>query len=104
MGWLVVCFDLPVLTKQERKRACDFRKFLLKDGYLMLQFSVYARPCVTFARQLTHIERVKLHIPPEGCVRAFFVTRAQWERAYCVQGNPAKKVKPEHLPEQLLFW
>lgn len=77
MGWLMVCFDLPVLTKAERKRATQFRKFLLDDGYDMIQFSVYARPCVTFARQQTHLRRLELNVPPEGSVRAIFVTRAQ---------------------------
>ena len=46
MGWLMVAFDLPVKTKEERKRATDFRNFLLDDGFQMIQFSVYARPCV----------------------------------------------------------
>jgi CRISPR-associated protein Cas2 len=104
MGWLVVCFDLPVLTKEERKLATGFRKFLLDDGFLMIQYSVYARPCVTFARQQTHVRRVEDNVPPEGSVRAFFVTRAQWERAYCIQGKPSKPARPESFPEQLLLW
>ncbi|MNT26127.1 CRISPR-associated endoribonuclease Cas2 [compost metagenome] len=42
---ILVFFDLPVKTKQERKKANQFRKFLLKDGYYMIQLSVYARVC-----------------------------------------------------------
>lgn len=41
-------FDLPVMTDKERKAATRFRNDLLDNGYLMIQFSVYARPCVTF--------------------------------------------------------
>lgn len=41
--WLFVFFDLPVKTKPERRTATRFRNFLLKDGYMMIQFSVYAR-------------------------------------------------------------
>ena len=104
MGWLMVCFDLPVLTKQERKRATKFRKFLLDDGYNMIQCSVYARPCVTFARQQTHLRRLELNVPPEGSVRAIFVTRAQWERAYSIMGRPAEIKPPETMPTQLQFW
>ena len=104
MGWLMVCFDLPVLTKTERKRATQFRKFLLDDGYDMIQFSVYARPCVTFARQQTHLRRLEINVPPEGSVRAIFITRAQWERAYSIMGRPAKATKPEKMPEQMQFW
>lgn len=42
---MIVFFDLPVQTKTERRHATAFRNFLLKDGYHMLQFSVYARVC-----------------------------------------------------------
>jgi len=104
MGWLVVAFDLPVGTKNQRKAATGFRQFLLDDGFQMIQFSVYARPCVSFARQETHLERVKKTIPPEGKVRAFFVTRAQWERAFIIFGSPGKEVPAEEMPEQIQLW
>lgn len=104
MGWLIVAFDLPVGTKNQRKAATGFRQFLLDDGFQMIQFSVYARPCVSFARQETHLERVKKTIPPEGKVRAFFVTRAQWERAFIIFGSPGKEVPAEEMPEQIQLW
>jgi CRISPR-associated protein Cas2 len=104
MGWLVVAFDLPVMKKEQRKAATDFRQFLLDDGYQMMQYSVYIRSCVSFARQLTHLERVKKHLPPEGSVRAIFVTRAQWERSFVIQGAPAKPQEPEDMPEQIQLW
>ena len=104
MGWLVVAFDLPVGTRQQRKEATIFRKFLLDDGYLMAQFSVYARACVSFARQQTHLDRVKKNLPPEGRVRAIFVTRAQWERSFVIQGSPALEGEAEALPEQIQLW
>jgi CRISPR-associated protein Cas2 len=104
MGWLIVAFDLPVLTKEQRKTATNFRGFLIDDGYQMIQFSVYARACVSFARQETHIERVKRNLPPEGSVRAIFVTRAQWERSFIIHGSPAKEQDAEALPEQIQLW
>lgn len=104
MGWLVVAFDLPVLSPLQRKTATGFRKFLLDDGFQMMQFSVYVRPCVSFARQETHLGRIKKNIPAEGKIRAFFVTRAQWERAYVLYGSPAKEIPPEKMPEQIQLW
>jgi CRISPR-associated protein Cas2 len=104
MGWLVVAFDLPVMEKAQRKAATDFRKWLLDDGYQMIQFSVYARSCVTFARQETHLERLKGNLPPEGSVRAIFVTRAQWERSFVIQGSPASETEAEEQPEQIQLW
>jgi hypothetical protein len=43
MAWVIVFFDLPVDTPEARKTAADFRKNLIRDGYFMVQFSVYAR-------------------------------------------------------------
>lgn len=42
---MLVFFDLPVQTKKQRREATAFRNFLIKDGYHMLQYSVYARVC-----------------------------------------------------------
>ena len=104
MGWLLVAFDLPVLSKKQRKAATDFRQFLIDDGFMMMQFSVYVRPCVSFARQETHLDRVRKSLPPEGSIRAIFITRSQWERSFVMHGSPMVEEPPEDLPEQLQFW
>jgi CRISPR-associated protein Cas2 len=104
MGWMIVAFDLPVTDKRQRREATGFRKFLLDDGYLMIQFSLYARSCVSFARQQTHLRRLEEHLPPEGSVRALFVTRSQWERAFVMHGSPLQEAGAEPIPEQMQLW
>jgi len=104
VGWLIVAFDLPVGTKPQRKAAHDFREWLKDDGFKMLQWSFYARACVSNARHETHADRVRAHLPGEGNVRMIFVTRCQWERSFVLHGAPAKKVPPEELPDQLQLW
>ena len=105
MGWLIVAFDLPTKTKKDRKAAHDFREWLRDDGYSMMQWSVYIRPCVTIARQETHMARLKAHLPPEGSVRAIFVTRAQWEKSYVMHGARSPEGEdPEEMPDQILLW
>jgi CRISPR-associated protein Cas2 len=104
VGWLIVAFDLPVGSKPQRKAAHDFREWLKDDGFQMLQWSVYARSCVSFSRQETHFQRVKARLPEEGSVRILFVTRAQWERSFVIHGKPAKPLDPEEIPQQMQFW
>jgi len=104
MGWLVVAFDLPVVEKEERKAYQEFRNFLLTDGYIMMQFSVYVRALVTYSRMQTHIRRLEQNLPPEGSIRALYVTQSQWEKSYVIHGKPAKKAVPEEIPKQLQFW
>jgi CRISPR-associated protein Cas2 len=40
---MMVFFDLPMVTKSEKRAYTVFRRFLLNDGYDMIQFSVYGR-------------------------------------------------------------
>ena len=42
---IIVFFDLPVVSAKEKKAAAKFRNFLVKDGYNMIQWSVYSRIC-----------------------------------------------------------
>ena len=41
--WMMVLFDLPVIEKKERKDATEFRKFLLDNGFSMVQYSIYTK-------------------------------------------------------------
>ena len=45
--WVLAMFDLPVDTKRARRAYTQFRKFLLKDGFAKMQFSVYVRHCAS---------------------------------------------------------
>jgi CRISPR-associated protein Cas2 len=100
--WVLVMFDLPVLTKEDRKNYREFRKQLLKRGYLQLQFSVYARPCHSDENAQVHKERVLKYLPPEGEVRIAMFTDKQFQRMELFFGKRASEV--EKQPEQLSFF
>lgn len=102
MGWLMVFFDLPVDSKEARKAAADFRNDLLRNGYIRLQYSVYARPCPTLERLKTHSRRIQSFVPEQGEVRTIVITDEQWKRMTVYYKK--KKNKPENMPEQLLFF
>ena len=38
---LILFFDLPVVSKEDRRIYATFRKYLIKNGYIMMQTSVY---------------------------------------------------------------
>ena len=108
MGWVLAMFDLPVMTDKERKVATQFRKDLLDNGYLMIQFSVYARPCVSYEQMDTHITRIKTIIPGGGNVRLMFMTDEQWKKSYTVIGanyrNEKNHAIDPDIPKQVDFW
>lgn len=86
--WLFVFFDLPVTTKQEMKSAALFRKNLEKDGFAMMQFSVYIRHCASRESMAVHIKRVKMLLPDVGKVSVLSVTDKQYGDIYNFWGKP----------------
>lgn len=97
--WLIVMFDLPVKSKAERKAYTQFRKFLLKDGFDQMQYSIYMRCCPSPENAEVHMKRVSIHVPPEGAIRILQMTDKQFARMRIFEGK--KRVKPEKKVTQL---
>ena len=76
---MIVFFDIPVKTKRQRRIATCFRNFLIKDGYHMVQYSVYARVCNGIDAVNKHRSRLKTALPENGSVRLMVVTEKQYE-------------------------
>jgi CRISPR-associated protein Cas2 len=97
--WLFVFFDLPVGSKAERRAATRFRNFLKDDGFLMLQWSVYARVCRGDEAVNKHDSRVTKNLPTKGSVRTLTVTERQYARMKLMIGESkrSEKVAPNQL-------
>lgn len=90
---LLVFFDLPVKSKLERRLATQFRNFLIKDGFYMLQFSLYGRICNTIESARLHEDRIRPYVPKNGSVRSMIVTEKQYASMNILSGTPQKKDK-----------
>ena len=100
---VVALFDLPTSTKGERKAATNFRKFLIDDGFTMLQYSVYSRLCPNRDAAEKHMMRVKRNAPEVGSVRVLYLTEHQFASMYIIVGE--KTVQEQALPtSQLAFF
>lgn len=97
--WIFVHFDLPTNTKEEKKAYSDFRKFLIMDGFTMMQFSMYVRHCSSRENATVHKNRLKLGIPPLGHVIIFEITDAQFGNIEFFIGDKGKRKKS--IPQQL---
>jgi len=100
---IIVFFDLPVLTKQQRKQATQFRNFLLKDGYYMMQFSVYSRICNGVDAVQKHTRRLACNNPKEGSVRVLTVTEQQFKNMTVLLGERTYNDQPLQLQMPLVF-
>ncbi|MDD3593814.1 MAG: CRISPR-associated endonuclease Cas2 [Candidatus Gastranaerophilales bacterium] len=109
MGWLFVCFDLPVVEKEDLRKANHFRKDLLKLGYFMLQNSIYVRSCVTYDKTNQFIKTLKMIAPDTGSVHVFYVTDVQWSNSICIENSSYhhskyKKKLGENADKQMTLW
>jgi CRISPR-associated protein Cas2 len=100
---LMVFFDLPVMTKQDRRIYTRFRKFLLRDGYDMIQFSVYARICNGPEAVEKHLARLTPALPPAGSVRSMQVTEKQFTGIKLLVGKKKEKEKTKFADQLSLF-
>lgn len=89
--YLFVFFDLPVKTKSERRVATRFRKFLVNDGYDMMQLSVYTRVCRGQDAVDKHLSRIEKNLPSKGSVRALPVTDRQYARMKLLVGQSTQQ-------------
>lgn len=100
--WVLVMFDLPVLTQAQRRNYREFRKKLLSRGFHSLQFSVYARPCPSDENAQVHRKRVERDVPSDGEVRILMMTDKQFQRMEVFFGK--KRVATDSQPDQLSFF
>lgn len=100
---VLVFFDLPVKTKRERKEATSFRNFLVKDGFYMIQFSLYGRVCNTIESANLHEARVSTQVPKHGSVRSIIITEKKYASMKILVG-PIKPKEKKVDTRQLSFF
>lgn len=100
---IMVFFDLPVTTKAKQRAANQFRQFLLKDGYQMLQLSVYARIVRGREALEKHYKRLSANLPEEGSIRCLEVTEKQFAGMKILLGQIKIQEKRVNSNQLLLF-
>lgn len=83
----IVLFDLPTDTQEDKRQYRHFRKLLLKNGFFMLQESVYTRMLITPSAQQAVIGLIRKNKPPSGLVQVLCVTEKQFASMECITGE-----------------
>jgi CRISPR-associated protein Cas2 len=97
---VLVLFDLPSVEKEEKRIYSKFRKELLKDGFTMMQYSIYMRFCRNVQDANKHIEKVCKLAPKDGHIRILSITENQYEEMVVVIGelsDTEKTIKDDYL-------
>lgn len=90
---LMVMFDLPMLTGDDRRSYRQFRKLLLNEGFLMIQESVYVRVAVNKQSAEFLEQRLAKNAPMAGIVQTMIVTEKQYAAMKFLTGEAKKDIR-----------
>ena len=84
---ILLMFDLPSQDDYEKKEYRIFHKQLIKNGFVMIQFSVYVKAVNSYSKVKREVDKLKNYIPQNGNIRALAVTEKQWLDMYLILGH-----------------
>ena len=84
---LLLFFDLPTETAQDRREYARFRKMLVKNGFLMLQKSVYCKLAINQNTADAMLDTVRRHKPPHGVIQTLLITEKQYSHMEFILGS-----------------
>lgn len=76
---LIIMFDLPMLTSEDKRIYRKFSKYLSSNGYIRIQFSVYSKLCINSDSANTAVKKLKKESPVDGDIRYMVVTERQYK-------------------------
>ena len=89
---VIVFFDLPTLTLEDKKEYQNFRKFLLKRGFAMMQESVYSKLALNTTVANGIVASVKEQKPKDGLLQMLVITEKQYSKMEYVVGEKGSTI------------
>lgn len=89
---IIVMFDLPTLTANDKREYVKFRKYLIKSGFLMLQESVYCKLTLNTTVADAVANNVRNNKPADGLVQMLTVTERQFSKMEIIVGELKSRV------------
>lgn len=90
---IMVMFDLPMETSKERRNYRKFRKELLNEGFLMMQYSIYVKVCNSRESASFTESRLKRFIPKIGLIQTMMVTEKQYNDMHFLIGERSSDLR-----------
>lgn len=100
---LIVFFDLPMTSKKEVRIYTQFRKFLIKSGFSMMQFSIYSKVFNNIEAVNLYLRILKKNVPQQGQIRIMKVTEKQYNDIEIIIGGRSKQEEKITVDNFLLF-
>lgn len=98
---LIVMFDLPTLTSTDLRNYRKFRKFLIENGYSMMQYSVYSKIILNRSVLSFQMKKLKENAPQKGYIETLVVTEKQYANIEVIVGEDQRSYQL-HTTERLM--
>ncbi len=89
---VIVFFDLPVLTEKNKRDYRNFRKYLIKSGFLMEQESVYSKLAPNSNVADAIIDNIRRNKVDEGLIQVLKITEKQYSNIEFITGEKKHEV------------
>ena len=92
----IVFFDLPNIYLKDKKNYLKFRKFLLNEGFIMMQESVYSKIVLNTQQSSLLLDRLRKNSPKKGIIQVLTITERQYSQIeYIIGKNDSKIINTE---------
>lgn len=88
----MVFFDLPNVYAKDKRNYLKFRKFLLSEGFIMMQESVYSKIILNQQQADLLFNRVRKNAPKKGIIQVLTITEKQYSQIEYIIGEPDTKI------------
>ena len=88
---VIVFFDLPTETKEDIRQYTKFRKYLLGQGFIMMQMSVYSKITLNGTASNTVTANLRKNLPKAGTVQTLTITEKQFQNIEFMVGKGQKE-------------
>lgn len=88
----IVFFDLPNVYARDKRSYIQFRRYLLNEGFIMLQESVYSKICLNTKQSEFLIQRIKKNAPKKGIIQVLIITERQYSQMEYIIGSSNSKI------------
>ena len=88
----IVFFDLPNVYAKDRRNYLKFRKYLINEGFIMMQESVYSKITLNSQQSSLLIGRIRKNAPKKGLIQLLTITERQYANIEYVIGESNTKI------------
>lgn len=88
----IIFFDLPNVYTNDKRNYTKFRRFLINEGFIMMQESVYSKLMMNSQQIQLLIQRIKRNAPKKGIIQILNITENQYAQIEYIIGSNNTKI------------